>query len=96
MTFVVGWTQHLVEVMPRWLRWGELVDRITRSAQQAFGWTYRPDTLAGIVEASPVWQDIETEAERELKRAQDIAALSAHHGNPHQVERGSGFQFEAD
>jgi hypothetical protein len=50
--------------MPRWMRWGEVVDRITRSAQQTFGWTYRSDTFAGVIEASSVWRDIETAAEK--------------------------------
>lgn len=96
VAFVTDWVQHLTEVMPRWLRWGEVVDRIARTAQQDFGWTYRPDSLAEVVEASPVWRDIEASAKRELHRARDVAAMTAHDAmNPRSKPR-SGFRFGID
>lgn len=88
--------QDLVDAMPRWLRWGEVVERIARTAQQTFGWTYRPDNMVSVVEASPAWRDIEAGAEKELKRARDIAALSARRTSPNRPERRSGFCFETD
>lgn len=82
---VTDWTQRLAEAMPRWLRWDELVDRISRNAQFAFGWSSRPDTLAATIEATPVWHDIEDTARRELHRARGVAALIAKESTPDKV-----------
>lgn len=96
LAFATGWTEHLIEVMPRWLKWGEVVERIAHAAQQVFGWTYRPDSLVDVLEASPAWSDIEAEAEKELRRARDIVALSAQRTAENYPERSFGFRLEAD
>ena len=75
VAFVTDWTQRLAEAAPRWIGWGEVVDRIARAAQHVFGWTYRPNGLVEVVEASPIWRDIESSAKQELHRARDVAAL---------------------
>lgn len=82
---VTDWTQRLAEAMPRWLRWDELVDRISRNAQFAFGWSSRPNTLAATIEATPVWNDIEDTARRDLDRARGVAALIAKDLTPDKV-----------
>lgn len=74
---IADWTERLAAAIPRWMRWEELVDRIARTAQQTFGWASRPDTLAGFVEATPAWRDIEESARKDLNRARGVAALVA-------------------
>lgn len=93
---VTDWTQRLTEAMPRWLRWGELVDRITRSAQLAFGWSSRPDTLAGVIEATPAWRDIEDTARRDLDRARGVAALVAKDSQPDNPRHNAVFRFTSE
>ncbi|NHF71536.1 plasmid recombination protein [Paracoccus xiamenensis] len=93
---VIDWTQRLAEAIPRWLKWDELVDRITRSAQIAFGWSSRPSTLAGVIEATPAWRDIEDTARRDLDRARGVAALVAKDSQPDNPRHNAVFRFTSE
>ena len=94
---VIGdWTKRLAAAIPRWMRWEELVDRIARTAQQTFGWASRPDTLAGVVEATPAWRDIEESARKDLNRARGVAALVAQERTAEPTQSRSVFRFDAD
>lgn len=93
---VTDWAQRLAEAIPRWLKWDELVDRITRSAQLAFGWLSRPDTLAGTIEATPAWHDIEDTARRDLNRARGVAALVAKDSMLEKPQSKAVFRFTSD
>ena len=96
LTMIADWTERLAEAIPRWMRWEELVDRIARSAQQTFGWASRPDTLAGFVEATPAWRDIEESARKDLDRARGVAALIAQEPMAEPSQSRSVFRFDAD
>ena len=93
---IADWTERLAAAIPRWIRWEELVDRIARTAQQTFGWASRPDTLAGLVEATTAWRSIEESARQDLNRARGVAALVAQERKAEPAQSRSVFRFEGD
>lgn len=93
---IADWTERLAAAIPRWMRWEELVDRIARTAQQTFGWSSHPDTLAGFVEATTAWRDIEESARQDLNRARGVAALLALEPMADPSQSRSVFRFDGD
>lgn len=93
---ITDWTERLAAAIPRWMRWEELVDRIARAAQQTFGWSSRPDTLAGFVEATPAWRGIEESASKDLNRARGVAALVAQERSAEPAQSRAVFRFDGD
>lgn len=96
LAMVTDWTSRLAAAIPRWLRWEELADRIARTAQRMFGWPSRPETLAGTIEATPAWRDIEASARRDLDRALGVAALVAQNMVPEPPQSRAVFRFTSD
>ncbi len=96
LAMVTDWTSRLADAMPRWFRWEELADRIARTAQRIFGWPSRPDTLAGIIEATPAWHDIEALARRNLHSALGVAALVAQNTVPEKPQSRAVFRFTSE
>ncbi|WGR61620.1 hypothetical protein E3U26_11610 [Paracoccus ferrooxidans] len=73
---LAGWVNRLADASPRWLKWPETVAYVAQGAKQAFGTTYSASTLAGVIEASPVWQFFTREAQARLDQARAVQALA--------------------
>lgn len=73
---VAGWVNRLADASPRWLKWPETVAYAAQGARQAFGTTYTASTLAGVIEASPVWQSFTGDARARLDQARAVQALT--------------------
>lgn len=73
---IAGWVNRLAGASPRWLKWPETVAYVAQGAKQAFGTTYTASTLAGVIEASPVWQSFTDEAKARLDQARAVRALT--------------------
>ncbi len=78
---VAGWVNRLADASPRWLKWPETVAYVAHGAKQAFGTTYTASTLAGVIEASPVWQSFTGEAKTRLDQARAVQALTNSRGS---------------
>lgn len=91
---ITDWTRQLADAIPRWMRWDELVDRIARTAQHLFGWSSRPRCLADMIEATPVWRNIEDLARQDLDRARSVASLIAADTEPEHPQSGATFCFD--
>ena len=78
---LAGWVNRLADASPRWLKWPETVAHAAQGAKQAFGTTYTASTLAGVIEASPVWQSFTGEAKTRLDQARAVQALTNSRGS---------------